>query len=99
MICNDDGDIIMGNGRMRILCSIEKTGSINQTAKELKMAYKTVWSKIRSTEENLGQAVIIADKVKGTKLTAKGKELLEKFQQLKKRCLKADDVVFDQIFK
>ncbi len=41
----------MGSGRMAIFESLQHTGSINQTARELNMAYKTVWSKIKSTEK------------------------------------------------
>ncbi len=99
MLCNDDGDIILGTGRMHILRSIERTGSINQTAKELKMAYKTVWSKIKTTEKNFGKPVVIADKKKGTKLTQDGKDLLEKYHSLKLKCLKADDAIFEKIFQ
>ena len=45
----DDRDrIIMGEGRKEILETIEKTGSINKTAKKMKMSYKGVWSKSKS---------------------------------------------------
>lgn len=98
LIINDDGDIIMGNGRMAILDSIDRTGSINQTSKEMKMSYKTVWSKIKSTEKNFGKPVVLADKKTGTKLTRDGRDLLEKFRQMKNRCIKADDVIFQDIF-
>ena len=98
LLVNDDGGIIMGNGRMAILESIDRTGSINQTSKEMKMAYKTVWSKIKSTEKNLGTPIVLADKKTGTVLTDDGRKLLEKYRQLKKRCIKADDVIFNDIF-
>jgi molybdate transport system regulatory protein len=38
IIVNDDGNIIIGNGGMQILASINQTGSINKTAKEMKMS-------------------------------------------------------------
>ncbi len=98
LIVNDDGGIIMGTGRMIILESIDRTNSINQTAKELKMSYKTAWSKIKSTEKNFGKPVVIADKKKGTKLTKDGRALLEKYRQLKQQCIKADDIIFEDIF-
>lgn len=98
MIVNDNGDIIMGSGRLAILESIAKTGSINQTAKELGMAYKTVWSKIKSTEKNFGKPVVIADKKSGTRLTDEGLMLMEQFRRMKKECLRADDAIFDSIF-
>ena len=94
----DDGGIIMGMGRMTILESIDRTHSINRTAKELKMSYKSVWSKIKSTELNFGKPVVLADKIKGTKLTDDGRALLEKYRELKDRCIRADDIIFEDIF-
>ncbi len=94
----DDGGIIMGSGRLAILESIDRTGSINQTAKELKMSYKSVWSKIKSTEKNFGKPVVLADKITGTKLTDEGRGLLEHYRELKERCIRADDAIFEDIF-
>lgn len=98
LLVNDDGGIIMGNGRMLILESISRTGSINQTAKELKMSYKAVWSKIKSTEKNYGKPVVHADRRTGTRLSEDGRELLKKYRALKERCIRADDAVFEEIF-
>jgi molybdate transport system regulatory protein len=65
---------------MQILASINQTGSINKTAKEMKTSYKTVWSKIQTTEKNFGRSVVHADRKTGTNLTLEGKNLLEKFR-------------------
>jgi molybdate transport system regulatory protein len=94
----DDGGIIMGSGRLAILESVDRTRSINQTAKELKMSYKSVWSKIKSTEKNFGKPVVLADKITGTKLTDEGRALIERYRELKDRCIRADDAVFEDIF-
>jgi len=88
----------MGNGRMQILDSLNRTGSINQTSKEMKMSYKSVWSKIKSTEKNFGKPVVLSDKKTGTQLTTEGRKLLEKYRQLKKECIQADDLIFENIF-
>ncbi len=98
VIVNEEGGIIMGNGRMQILESIIRTGSINKTAKEMNMSYKTAWSKIQTTEKNFGKPVVHADKQTGTKLTMDGHILIEKFRQLKKRCIEADDIIFKDLF-
>jgi len=98
LLVNDNGGIIMGNGRMQILSSIDRTGSINQTSKEMNMSYKAVWSKIKSSEKNFGKPIVLSDKKTGTKLTDEGRNLLEKYRQLKKRCTQADDTIFDDIF-
>lgn len=99
LLVNDNGDIIMGTGRMAILETLDRTGSINKTAKELNMSYKTVWSKIKSTEENFGKPVVLADKKKGTKLTPEGRSLLKTYRELKQRCIREDDRIFRELFK
>ncbi len=98
LLVSEDGGIVMGKGRMDILASIEQTGSINKTAKALKMSYKSVWSKIKSTEKNYGKPVVVSDKVKGTFLTPAGKDLLEAYRELNQDCMAADDAIFDRIF-
>ncbi|HSO18187.1 MAG TPA: LysR family transcriptional regulator [Desulfosarcina sp.] len=53
------GRIIFGLGRMRILRAIERCGSLNAAAKELKMSYRAVWGKIKVTEEALGKPLLV----------------------------------------
>src|SRR4030043_995137 len=98
-IVDDKGDIIIGEGRAEILQTIQSTGSINQTAKVMRMSYKGVWSKIKVTEDYLKVKLVETDKKRGSELTREGKELLEKYNQLKERCLKADDKIFKEIFE
>ena len=97
-IVDDEGNIIIGKGRAEILENIEKTGSINQAAKVMKMSYKGVWSKIKATEEHLNQKIVHADRKKGTRLTRYGKELLEKYKLLEKKCMASDDKIFSKMF-
>lgn len=97
-VVDDQGDIIIGEGRAEILKTIQRTGSINQTAKIMKMSYKGVWSKIKVTEDYLKVKLVETDKKRGSELTREGKELLEKYNQLKKQCLEADDRIFREIF-
>ena len=97
-IVDEDNNIIIGEGRAEILDNIEKTGSINQAAKIMKMSYKGVWSKIKATEKHLNKKVVHADRKEGTRLTRYGKELLEKYKLLEEKCLQSDDKIFIQIF-
>ena len=98
-IVDEDDNAIIGKGRMEILDNIEKTGSINQTAKIMKMSYKAVWSKIKATEKHLNTVIVHTDRREGSRLSTEGKELLEKYRLLKKECLSADDSIFNTIFK
>ena len=97
-IVDEQDRIIMGEGRKEILETIERTGSINRTAKIMKMSYAGVWRKIKATEKYLNTKIIQTDRKKGTCLTKEGKALLEKYSLLKKNCLREDDKVFRSIF-
>ncbi|MBW2608754.1 MAG: LysR family transcriptional regulator [Deltaproteobacteria bacterium] len=98
-VVDEDDNIIMGEGRMEILEDIEKTGSINQTAKNMKMSYKGVWGRIKATEKAMKLKIVDTDRKMGSRLTEEGKDLLAKYTLLKKECLEADDKVFRSIFK
>jgi molybdate transport system regulatory protein len=97
-LVDEDDHIIMGEGRQEIMETIERTGSLNQTAKVMKMSYKAVWGKVKATEKALNMTLVDTDRRLGSHLTKEGKELLEKYRRLKKECLKADDEIFNSIF-
>jgi len=98
-IVDEDDNAIIGKGRMEILDNIEKTGSINQTAKMMKMSYKAVWSKIKATEKHLDTRIVHTDRKEGSRLSREGKELLAKYRHLKKECMSVDDKLFSRIFE
>jgi molybdate transport system regulatory protein len=98
-IVDENDKIIIGEGRKEILENIERTGSINQTAKLMRMSYKGVWSKIKATENSMKLKLVDTDKKRGSQLTKAGKDLLKKYENLKKKCLQADDKIFKAIFK
>jgi len=96
---DSNGNMIMGEGRQRIFELIEKTGSINQTAKLMKMSYRGVWGKIKATEEHLNKKIVLTEKRHGSRLTEDGKRLLKNYTRLKKECQKADERIFKDIFE
>jgi len=98
-IVDEHGNIIIGKGRAEILQLIEETGSINQAAKLMKMSYKGVWSKIKTTERYLNKTIVHTDRKEGSRLTREGKELLQKYMRLKTKCTAADDQIFNRIFR
>ena len=97
-IVDEHNNIVIGEGRAEILKNIEKTGSINQTAKVMKMSYKAVWSKIKATEKHLNTRIVHTDRKEGSRLSREGKELLEKYSRLKEECMSADDKIFSRFF-
>ena len=98
-IVDENNNIIIGEGRAKILENIEKTGSMNQAAKLMKMSYKAVWSKIKATEKHLNACIVHTDRKDGSRLSQNGKELLKKYKLLKTECMSADDKIFGGIFK
>lgn len=53
-----DGLPVFGRGRGFLLEAIDKHGSINQAAKEMKISYRKAWGYIRAMEERLGFKLI-----------------------------------------
>jgi len=98
-IVDEHDGIIMGEGRKEILENIEKTGSINQTSKVMKMSYKAVWAKIKATEKHMNTRLVDTDRKTGSRLTEDGKRLLEKYRRLKESCIEEDNKIFSNIFK
>ena len=98
-IVDEDNNIIIGKGRAEILENIEKTGSINQTAKMMQMSYKAVWSKIKATEKHMNARIVHTDRKEGSRLSKDGRDLLAKYKLLKAQCVSADDKIFGCIFK
>jgi len=98
-IVDENNNIIIGEGRAKILENIDKTGSMNQTAKLMKMSYKAVWCKIKATEKHMQTCIVYTDRKEGSRLSEDGKALLEKYKRLKAQCMSADDKIFGVIFR
>ena len=76
----------LGEGRRNLLKNIGEKGSISQAAKQLGISYKKAWSYIKNMEDRLGVKLVekyVGGKGGGgTTLTAEGKTLIDKFDQL-----------------
>jgi molybdate transport system regulatory protein len=98
-IVYENNNIIIGEGRAKILENIEKTGSMNQASKLMKMSYKAVWSKIKATEKHMNACIVHTDRKEGSRLSQTGRDLLAKYKLLKAQCVSADDKIFGGIFR
>ncbi len=98
-IVDENNNIIIGEGRAKILENIEKTGSMNQAAKLMQMSYKAVWSKIKATEKHMNACIVHTDRKEGSRLSQTGRDLLAKYKLLKAQCVSADDKIFGGIFR
>ena len=53
------GERCFGPGRMQLLQCIDKTGSMNRAAKEMKMSYKKAWTMISELNEQFTEPMVI----------------------------------------
>ncbi|WDP93262.1 MAG: LysR family transcriptional regulator [Desulfobacter sp.] len=100
---DDAGQVIFGLGRFRILSAIDRCGSINAAAKELKMGYRAVWGKIKATEEGLGHPLLIRSAGGGggggSTLTPLARKLLKEFADVHTHVLSESDNFFQDVFE
>jgi len=99
---DDDGKVIFGGGRERMLEAIDRLGSMNKAAKELNMSYRALWGRIKCTEERIGTNILSkkpgGGKECGSTLTPTGKKLLKNYKRIRDRIVKVSDQEFKNIF-
>ncbi|WP_294893646.1 winged helix-turn-helix domain-containing protein, partial [Sulfuricurvum sp. RIFOXYD12_FULL_44_77] len=75
-----EGQSFLGAGRIELLERIDKTGSINAAAKEMKMSYKAAWERINGmnllADQPLIERLTGGKGGGGTKLTPYARELI-----------------------
>jgi len=78
-----DGKFLVSEGRARVLELIDKTHSLSETAKEMKMSYRHLWGTIKEMEFAAKEKIVESERGgKGggkTELTKAGKRLLEEY--------------------
>ena len=95
---NDEGSLVIGTGRLRILEAIQELGSMNKASQKLKQPFRAVWGKIKATEQRCGFKLVETTS-EGSKLTRQGLELLWAYTRLRNRCEKYVDVQFRELFE
>ena len=87
-----NGEILLGEGRVRLLKAIEETGSLSQAAKKLNMSYKKAWGLINDVNSRAESPVVEKSiggkKGGGTVLTEYGKMLIRAFDEINTNCWK-----------
>ncbi len=94
---NDEGMPIIGEGRLRILQAIRRTGSISKASKALKQPFRNVWAKIKDAERQCGFKLVETAK-SGSKLTAEGERLMFKYAELARSCNRSANEKFRRLF-
>jgi len=76
-----EGNVIFGLGRYRMLEIIERLGSMHAAAKELRMSYRAVWMRIRTSEKRIGKN-LVSSQGKGSTLTPFAEKLMKQYKRL-----------------
>lgn len=99
---DENGKVVFGAGRLRILDAVERSGSIQAAAQELQMSYRAVWGKIKATEQRLGTPMLSRKaggaEGGGSELTPIAKDLVARFRQLRDSTNSAADDLFMDFF-
>jgi molybdate transport system regulatory protein len=97
---DSSGEVIFGLGRLKMLEAIDRHGSIQAAAKELKMSYRALWGRITATENRMGRQLLTRNvggaSGGGSQLTPFAKELLEKFRHIHREVIKESDRLFEK---
>ncbi len=99
---DNQGNVVFGLGRLKMLETIQRLGSIQAAAKELKMSYRAIWGRIKATEDRLGEQLLVRNiggsSGGGSELTLFAQMLTEQFRQLHKCVEYQSDELFDKSF-
>lgn len=94
---NEDGKTVIGEGRLRILQAVRRTGSISKAAKALNQPFRNVWAKIKDAERQCGFKLLETTR-SGSKVTAEGELLMLKFADLARSCARSANDKFRRVF-
>jgi len=76
----NNGHFVLGPGRVRLLRSEDKLGSLQKAAREVGMSYRWAWGRLKNMEKALGVPMLTtgegSTRSKGKVLTKEAKELL-----------------------
>lgn len=102
LFTDDDGNKFFGEGPLRLLRSVEKTGSLRAAAMEMEMAYSKAIKILKQAEENLGFPLTSRSKGGkdggGSNLTPEGKRWLRQYEAYRDACVKSNLALYRQFF-
>lgn len=97
-----NGKLIFGEGKSEMLKAIDAHRSINQAAKSMGISFRQAWSHISEIEKRLGIKLIERSKGGlgggGSELTGYAKELIRRYDRLKKEIDEYTDKKVRDIF-
>lgn len=98
-----DGKIVLSDGRAALLEAIDELGSIQQAAKRFGMSYRHAWGLIHKIEARAGfkfiQTNVGGKEGGGSQLTDPGRELLQRYRELRRKWDATVEELFQQVFQ
>ena len=97
-----DGRSVFGDGKARLLETIDETGSLKAAAQALGMSYRGLWERLREMERRLGTKLVVRQAGGagggGTRLTGEARELLDKYHRFRDGINAIVDARFEEVF-
>ena len=93
---DQNGKVVFSLGRYRMLDAVQRLGSLQAAASELKMSYRAVWGRITATEKRIGKPLLIKDS-QGSRLTPLAETLIKQFRRVREITESEADEVFDNL--
>lgn len=102
LLTDDNGIKFFGEGPLRLLRSVEKTGSLRAAAMEMEMAYSKASKLLKQAEANLGFPLTSRSAGGkdggGSKLTPEGKQWLRQYEAYRDACVTSNQALYRQFF-
>ena len=99
---DDNGIKFFGEGPFRLLCCVEKTGSLRAAAMEMEMAYSKASKLLKQAETNLGFSLTTRSAGGkdggGSVLTHEGKRWLRQYEAYRDACVKSNQALYRRFF-
>ena len=102
LITDDEGNKFFGEGPLRLLRSVERTGSLRSAAMEMEMAYSKASKLLKQAEANLGFPLTTRSTGGrdggGSVLTPEGKQWLCQYESYRDACIRANRELYRRFF-
>ncbi len=96
-----DDNVLLGEGRVKLLKAIDKKGSLSKAAKSINISYKKAWTMIdcvnKSAKKPVTESSTGGKGGGGATLTEYGKKLIKAFDEINKNCWIHLDTQVDKI--
>ena len=93
---DQNGKVVFSLGRYRMLDAVQRLGSLQAAANELKMSYRAVWGRITATEKRIGKPLLIKDS-QGSRLTPLAETLIKQFRRMREITESEADEAFSDL--